>query len=95
MKFCGNIKCNVVGDSSVGKTSLLQKYIHGHFHANVASICDGNGTKIMFKNRYYHLSIFDNVGKEEYDRLRPLSYPNTVRTCREHKLNINFINIFI
>ena len=82
MSICGNIKCNVVGDSSVGKTSLLQKYISGKFHANVAPICDGNGTKIMFKNNYYHLGLFDNVGNKEYDRLRPFSYPNTVRTNR-------------
>jgi len=31
----------------------------------------------MFEGKGYNLGLWDTAGQEEYDRLRPLSYPQT------------------
>ncbi|KAJ3193281.1 Rho GTPase, partial [Irineochytrium annulatum] len=58
------IKCVVVGDGAVGKTCLLISYTT-------------NNVTVMIGNEPYTLGLFDTAGQEDYDRLRPLSYPQT------------------
>ncbi|KXS09317.1 ras-domain-containing protein [Gonapodya prolifera JEL478] len=75
-------KLVIVGDGSAGKTSLLivatkgeqnfpQKYTPTVFEnhlllvRNASSNCD------------VQLGLWDTAGQEDYDRLRPLSYPDT------------------
>jgi len=70
------IKVVACGDGAVGKTSLLISYAQGTFpegyvptvFENYAKTVEDNGEKI-------HLHLWDTAGQEEYDRLRPLSYP--------------------
>jgi len=69
-----HFKCMVVGDGAVGKTSLLYSFIFKKFPVNyVPTIFDN----FEFKNQEINLSLWDTAGQEGYNRLRPLSYPDT------------------
>jgi len=73
------IKLVVVGDGAVGKTSLLisfqtkkfpASYVPTVFENYTAPMKHSDGSTIL-------LHLWDTAGQEEYDRLRPLSYPNS------------------
>lgn len=69
-------KCVVVGDGAVGKTRLLISYITNTFLSEyVLIICDEYAVTIMIDREPYTLGLSDTAGQEDYDRLRPLSYP--------------------
>ena len=71
------IKCVVVGDSAVGKTSLLATYRRGSFFDEyITTIFDNYSTVIVVNGKPVEVGLWDTAGQEEYDRLRPLSYPN-------------------
>ena len=74
-----NIKCVVIGDPAVGKTSKLIKYTTNVFPTNEEHLLDvGNhNTNIMVDGNPINLGIWDSFGHEAYDRLRPLSYQQT------------------
>jgi len=73
-----NLKLVVVGDGAVGKTSLLYVYNNGKFPEEYVPTVFENASKTTsFKGKSVTLRLYDTAGQEEYDRLRPLSYPNT------------------
>jgi cell division control protein 42 len=41
------------------------------------TVFDGYAVTIMIREEPYILGLFDSVGKDDYDRLRPLLYPQT------------------
>eukprot|EP01129_Flabellula_baltica_P013070 TRINITY_DN600_c0_g1_i1.p1 TRINITY_DN600_c0_g1~~TRINITY_DN600_c0_g1_i1.p1 ORF type:complete len:256 (+),score=85.39 TRINITY_DN600_c0_g1_i1:29-796(+) len=70
------IKLVACGDGAVGKTSLLISYAQGTFPEGYVPTVFENYAKTIEhegENIYFHL--WDTAGQEEYDRLRPLSYP--------------------
>jgi len=73
-----NLKLVVVGDGAVGKTSLLYVYNNGKFPEEyVPTVFENASKNATYKGKAVTLRLYDTAGQEEYDRLRPLSYPGT------------------
>nr|CAB3265572.1 TC10 protein [Phallusia mammillata] len=69
------LRCVVVGDGAVGKTSMLISYSKGDFPDEyVPTILDQYAANINVGGTPYLLELIDTAGQEDYDRLRPLSY---------------------
>ncbi|KAF3834156.1 hypothetical protein F7725_025360, partial [Dissostichus mawsoni] len=65
------------GDGAVGKTCLLISYTTNKFPSIRPNGFDNYAVTVMIGGEPYTLGLFDTAGQEDYDRLRPLSYPQT------------------
>ncbi len=73
-----SLKCVIVGDGAVGKTCLLITHAQGKFPSDyVPTVFDNYNSIINKDDMKVCLLLIDTAGQEDYDRLRPMSYPDT------------------
>ncbi|KAJ3045257.1 GTP-binding protein Rho1 [Rhizophlyctis rosea] len=71
-------KLVIVGDGASGKTSLLMVFKKDEFpHEYVPTVFENYVKDVMVDGRHVELALWDTAGQEEYDRIRPLSYPDS------------------
>ncbi|KAL1449527.1 hypothetical protein WDU94_002024 [Cyamophila willieti] len=91
-------KITVVGDGMVGKTCLLMTYTTKLFPQEYVPTVFENyaGTITDRTDRVYNVTLWDTAGQEDYERLRPLSYPNTdcFLLCFSINSRASYENIF-
>ena len=70
-------KVILIGDTSVGKTSILTRYVSCHFDENVQVSPQASfGTKVIQLSHYQRvkLMIWDTAGQEKYDSLTEMYF---------------------
>ena len=71
-------KLVIVGDGACGKSCLLIVFSKDEFPQDyVPTVFDTHVADIEVDGKHVELVLWDTAGQEDYDRLRPLSYPDT------------------
>ena len=89
-------KLIIVGDGACGKTCLLTVFVKGEFPTGyVPTIFQCYVAEIQVNSKEVELALCDTAGQEDYDSLRPLSYPGTdvILVCFSIDNPVSFENI--
>lgn len=90
-------KLVVVGDGMVGKTALLQSFLHGSFHNKyIPTVFETSTADVRLPDgRAVTLCLWDTGGQEDFDQIRQLAYPraNVILLCYAVDLGASLQNI--
>ncbi|XP_076971697.1 rho-related GTP-binding protein RhoD isoform X1 [Tamandua tetradactyla] len=92
-----SVKVVLVGDGGCGKTSLLMVFAHGAFpESYTPTVFERYLANLQVKGKPVRLQIWDTAGQEDYDRMRPLFYPNAdiLLLCFDVTSPYSFDNVF-
>eukprot|EP00918_Siedleckia_nematoides_P023806 GHVU01051373.1.p1 GENE.GHVU01051373.1~~GHVU01051373.1.p1 ORF type:complete len:197 (-),score=21.89 GHVU01051373.1:724-1314(-) len=71
-------KLVVIGDGECGKTCLLMVFARGVFPGRYSpTVFETYVENVVIDDVTIALSLWDTAGQEDWNKLRPLSYPNT------------------
>ncbi|KAK3911969.1 Rho-related GTP-binding protein RhoU [Frankliniella fusca] len=72
------IKCVLVGDGAVGKTSLVVSYSTNGFPSEyIPTAYDNYNVLVQVDAQPISLQLCDTAGQDEFDQIRPLCYSDT------------------
>ncbi|XP_004578225.1 rho-related GTP-binding protein RhoV [Ochotona princeps] len=72
------IKCVLVGDGAVGKSSLIVSYTCNGYPARYRpTALDTFSVQVLVDGSPVRIELWDTAGQEDFDRLRSLCYPDT------------------
>ena len=73
------IKVVIIGDTQVGKSCILTRFVEGKFnHDTNSTIGAAFSTKVIeAKGQSIKIQIWDTAGQEQYRSLTPIYYRNT------------------
>ncbi|XP_063083660.1 rho-related GTP-binding protein RhoD [Cavia porcellus] len=92
-----SVKVVLVGDGGCGKTSLLMVFTNGDFpESYTPTVFERHAVNLHVKGKPVHLQIWDTAGQDDYDRLRPLFYPDAsvLLLCFDVTSPNSFENVF-
>nr|XP_033806581.1 rho-related GTP-binding protein RhoV [Geotrypetes seraphini] len=73
-----SLKCVLVGDGAVGKTSLVISYtVNGYPAEYQPTALDTFSVQVLVDGAPVRIQLCDTAGQEDFDRLRSLCYPET------------------
>lgn len=74
--IAGSAKVVFIGDSNVGKTSILNRYMNNNFETNEASTIAMSSNTIVqeYHGKKYKMYISDTAGQERFRSLSPLYF---------------------
>lgn len=74
-----NIKLTIIGDSDVGKTTLIYTYTENNFNEEITPTVglDNKVKKLNIHGLQANIQIWDTAGQEKYDSLTKQLYNNT------------------
>uniref|UniRef100_A0A8C2LTZ2 Ras homolog family member D n=1 Tax=Cricetulus griseus TaxID=10029 RepID=A0A8C2LTZ2_CRIGR len=91
-----SVKVVLVGDGGCGKTSLMMVFADGAFPESYSpTVFERYNVTLQMKGKPVHLQIWDTAGQDDYDRLRPLFYPdaNVLLLCFDVTSPNSFDNV--
>jgi Ras-related C3 botulinum toxin substrate 1 len=73
-----SIKCVILGDDKVGKSSILQSYTTDSFYKEyIPTMFDNYSSNLCIEKICYKIDLWDTSGKDDYKMIRHISYPQT------------------
>ena len=77
------LKYIIIGDSGVGKSNILLKYLHDKFHEDFQTTIgvEFGAKNLNMKDKIYRIQIWDTAGQEMFRSITRAYYKNSVCAC--------------
>jgi Ras-related protein Rab-2A len=74
------LKYIIIGDSSVGKSNILLRYVHNSFNPvfNTTIGVEFGSTNIEINKKIFRIQIWDTAGQENFRSITRAYYKNSV-----------------